>query len=1254
MLRGRLRRFLPTSETSSHRQYPLDVPQLSDGQVLDLLRHVDIESGSDLARGMDVYDQACREQRTLIANAEAQEASLPQATAEAPDQLSTAPQPEVYDATPVETSSALTPPTELAPANAPAQNVRADEQSDSQPQVQAHVTIISSEPNFSALARLPSFEQLIEDGWLRQSLGRFAISRDLGMAVRRQAEPGTSAFKALLASQHKTFCRLRADYSPTGRLERVASQVADGTARLSDMLSEALSPSWVTARLLEDAATRDDETVSFSRPALLRWLTQWETLGTPDFSASQYLGDAVVDAFVESSLELLDAADATPAWEEFRELARAPILLMFPHRDSGGDLVVPHVPATSIERNDWIGRNQLLTHAFHESWEMRPSTLLSALLNELETALFDARGRLAPRLMRLAVERPVYLMQLCLRAQRSPELFADMLMEPVTSALACALIVDWNFNEGGWNRDFQSPANHTTELLAFEDALAILGGHIDNGAVAVEELAALFLQTYQLATDPKRSERRFEMLSALRVELAAAQGTLQDEVVAALLRRVTESSHPLTPFCAALNLASEGSSSTRISPETAVTLYVDVLIQKGERVSVKLLSVDEARTLLTLANRCSAELRNRFLAVGDVSAQVMTGPPTPEEHHSFDELQARRVRLHIRVLARATASWTGAVPMEVIRALVRTIQVGAVDHRDRGRVDAFAFGFGYGEQWSVQERPLAQDIAAVLRRLDEPSRRTLVSELCQMTEPYVLAGLIAETPAEIHHQFKDRLNSLTPETSSEVRNIAALQARVEALLTIDMFELADAFSQAQRQANSRRVRPEQAVDDVRASLRAMFARSDWNGIASFALPAGLPFQQQRDVSDTQRFYQALAELRKPNGQAAHAEAIFNDLAGRHSAVTAYKTNLFASRLQRLLGGDSFRLLAGNDLAEGSRLLVDAKQNLRPLLANSAFDLRALDINRITLMLACGQNHECLHALLELPVAESDARTEGFKALALARTGSRLEAVALLAETESRYGRSDLLSAVHANIDVHRRFHLTTSLTITEDVVPGIRHSIEALRGLGHGDQARVLQSQGRLDLYLLEQVRGAAASVVALAPMMLPLGLERSEDNISAVLKQILLSRLLLVQWEIGDQSQGGFSQALNAGERDIVIAKGPAVLAVVEAVAIEYVERVELTSHFTKLFGYATCSSFFHLTYARRSNCAGIITHLRDMCTRPPAGISFHSFEPLDGESSEPVGLKAFYEVDARQVTVFFLVLEIGQELQRAAAAAQ
>lgn len=1232
MLRERLGRFLPVHSTPNGPPQRRVRPLLSDIEVVELILDLEFIEGSDVGGARALYEQASQDQMSqeTVRDFQSNCSSLPKRPDDEGDVLAASTELSAPDV--IETVVPTT----------------AEETADGQQANQGvSVRVIAASPVFDGLSPPPSFDELVRQGWIRVSWGRFSVPRDIRMAIMRSPANVAPAFKALMEIEFKDGFRLTDRYTLSGARRDVALSIVEGRSRPDEI--DCVSPAWIAARLWDTDCESGGSGGGAER--IGHWVDRWAILRCPAFAPSMLLEPVAMDVFVDAAFEVLTAVESTPGWEDFRRAARAPISLLYPHRASEDTSIVPELPGTTIDRIEWMSRGEPQV-AFYDFLESRASTLLSALLNEVQEATFDTR-RLVPRLIEVAVERPVYLELLVLRARNAPVLMADMLMEPATCPLACSLVASWEARGNGSNRDFRGGADQTTTLLAYEDAIALLGGHLDTGRVPVNELAALYLKVYELASDPRGSHRHYSQLTILREEISGASADIHDCVVAALLARVATEQSPMNAFCASLDLASEGGCVDRIDGTSMISTYLDLVMKRGERVGVRQMEVGDAAALVTLALK-KEETRKPFLGAVNIPDWLQVGPSSPDEGHTFNDLLARRVRLHIRVLSRSIAGWPSDIPKPVVDALIQAIQDGAAEQARQGRVDAFVLELGVGLSWAPQERPIALDLSAALRRLEGAALQRLVTALCQVREPVVLAGIVANTPPAISDQIKDHLLTLTPQNSSAVFMLPALRARVEALLNAELPDLAEVFIAAEREAVQGRVIPNGALSDMRASLLALVVREDWAAIASFVVPDSIRVVERREADEVLLFYKAVAELRRPGGDPAAAEASFLELSRRHQGVTGYHTNLFASRVQRLLGSNVLGLLSGDDLSQAKRYLAEAQREVRPLIQHSAFDLKALDGNRAMLLLAAGQPQEALQVLLEVRESDFDAKTEAFRALAVARIGSKREALAVLTQAERVFGRTEILSAIRENIDTHRPFSTAPSLSLDDDPVPGLRQAFEAFARLGHVEQAEVLEPRGQFDRYVLEQVRGACASVVALAPMMSALGMVRREDDISGVLKQILLSRLLLVQWAVEDQSLGGFSKTGGVGERDIVVKKGAATLAVLEALIVDSVERCNLTTHFNKLLGYDTCRLFFHITYARGASCSGIMRHLKSMCATPPAGISYVRFNDLEDFDSMPIGFIARYHVDSREVAVVFLVLDLGQAVQRAAAAAQ
>lgn len=1209
MLRERLLRFLPTYIAPKGGLEVVVRPSVSDKELVEILLNLEFFPGDDIAKVRTKYEKAAQSQAKSL-NECATSISIPQSGVGIPT-------PTVFPVLDIPTTVGT-----------------------------ISVRINSESPRFNGLYPPPSFEELVSRGWIRISWGRVSVPRELVINISRQPEAAGTAFKSLVEERHRDVFAMREGFIAIGEIQRIADGIVAGDIRPSEVAC--ISSAWVAARMWDTPIQVLDEVLD-TETRLSRWMDKWELLNFPSFSLSRYIEPSSFREFIEVSITVLQKASTTPTWEEFQAACIAPVNLLYPHRSpdfgSGSNLMTE----TFIERIQWLARGRA-EQTSYEFMETRGSNLFGVLLNELQDASFDTQN-LTSRIMELVVERPVLLQQLALRVRQAPSLLADMLMAPQTCTMACSLIVSWEFNTGGWNQKFQDRANHTTEMLAFEDAIAMLGGHLDAGLLPSNELAALYLYIYELVSNPSRAVRHYDALSLLRQELMATEPTTQNAVFDALVEFASSGVGNRLAFGAALDFISEGECADLVEPSEIVSLYLEVLLLKGESVGLRQLELKASQTFVSLALRCDVNLKNRFLNAIDVRAWIHDAPASPDELYSYHELLARRIRLHIRLLSQAIAGWPIEVPEVIVDALSRAINAGATDHLSQGRVDAFVPGPGFGLSLA-EEQPIALNLSAALRKLHDSHRQRLVSQLCQVNEPLVLAGIIANTPVDIHEQIKAHLRTLTPQNSPEVFNLPALQARVDALLNAELPEIAEVFLAAEKATSTWGPVPGRVISTLRADLRLLLLRQDWAAITAYNLPADLSEALRNEGNEMLLFYRGIAELKKENGNPVFAETMFLELNNRHRGVTAYPINLFACRVTRLLRDNSFGLLSGDALTQAKQYLVEAQQETRPLIQHSPADLKALDANRAMLLLATNQPQQSLHVLMEITEKNFDVNIEGFRALAMARLGRKREAESVLLQAERAFGRLDFLSAIRENIDTDRAFSTVPNMILDDDPVPGIRHALGAFSRLGAPQQAAVLQSRGRLDLYLLDEVRGACASIVAIAPMMRELGMVRYEDDISGVLKQVLRSRLLLSQWSVEDQARGGFSQTGGVGERDIVISKGSATLAVIEALIVDSVAKGNLNSHFTKLLGYDTCRYFFHISYARRSNCAAIILQMRTACERPPTGFIHLRNEELDDDDSMPVGFKAYYEIDSRKVVVFFLALEIGQPIQRDAAA--
>ena len=264
-------------------------------------------------------------------------------------------------------------------------------------------------------------------------------------------------------------------------------------------------------------------------------------------------------------------------------------------------------------------------------------------------------------------------------------------------------------------------------------------------------------------------------------------------------------------------------------------------------------------------------------------------------------------------------------------------------------------------------------------------------------------------------------------------------------------------------------------------------------------------------------------------------------------------------------------------------------------------------------------------------------------------------MAVLRAAEDRLGNTELLEAAWAHIREGAPFRGSAGVSSNDDPVARIREAYRDLHLLDPLEQAAVVSlGNDPFTAFVIGQVRGAAASVVALVPMM-----KVGEDDVTAAIRELLQSRLDFLKWSAPDQSKGGFTSAGNPGERDLMIKSGSTILAVIEAVVCRspiYWQTVQknLRTHFQRLLGYATCRLFFHMTYVYNQDVQGVIDQLKTIAaSEAPPGFAYAGLTDIAPTDTRPHGFVARYDDGQGELKVVFLALNMGQEGQKAAAAA-
>jgi hypothetical protein len=186
------------------------------------------------------------------------------------------------------------------------------------------------------------------------------------------------------------------------------------------------------------------------------------------------------------------------------------------------------------------------------------------------------------------------------------------------------------------------------------------------------------------------------------------------DLAAALIVSLPSSGLGTPAFAATLDVVDTGGLADRVDPSPIVDAYVRSIAEGGYNLTAHRITQGSALLLSVLATRLGPERRHGFLYPVDVKGRLSVG--SQENPYTLADNIARSIRAHLRVLSRAIAGSTEVAPDELVDALAATIRMGAVEHKEKGRIAAFAPRF----EAQTLDRPIAADIGAAISSLTSP------------------------------------------------------------------------------------------------------------------------------------------------------------------------------------------------------------------------------------------------------------------------------------------------------------------------------------------------------------------------------------------------------------------------------------------------------------------------------------------------------------------------------------------------------
>jgi tetratricopeptide (TPR) repeat protein len=1100
-------------------------------------------------------------------------------------------------------------------------------------------------PNSSEL----SLDSLVEAGWVRVVWGRISTPLDIARTAPGETMP---VFGSLMAKRHNQVYRATDAARTSADLATVVTAIDQGTLAPRDIGCQ--TPEWVAARLW-DRRPSDSADVSM---VLQVWVDRWEQLGNPWFIPNRVWSQTGADAFRDAALDVIRTEPTFPDWGKVRTRFVNQIALTAQRPASEAETFLPAVPHTVLDRAVWLNSRKLQRSMF---WALEACGdvlgLIRLLLADVEAEdQASAPHNVASRLIGLALERPEILYMVLLRSEQSSVLLADLLLYPATSALACLLIAQWQSPGSAWDRELSTRDDKTTKAIAFADAVSVMGHFLEQGTLHPSEAAALLDWMHKTARpgfidDLGNSE---SMLTILRSELAGQSRETLRTMVTALTPSMPQSGLGTATFAAALDIVDAGKLGDDLDPIPLISAYIQSLEASDYALSANRVSISGAASLLEVARRTPSALLQKFLNPIDVKARLDSARAANENVYTVTDTIVRALRAHVRILSRAVVGLIGNMPDDLVGALVAAVRVGALKHEEKGRVAAFAPRYETEPVRGPLDRPIAADIGEALGALGEDHRKRLLTAILESDEPLMLAQLLSFAPQAARGQIKERITALTPSEAGQVLSLTEVQTRIEALLSAGLADAAAQFMDAEQNLQTLGNVGGRAMTRLRATLRLHLLRGEWTAIADIVAPSDISQGEQPAALETITFYRAMATLSNRKGDPQVAEQLFGQLQSRRPDVAAYAINLFAARISHLLGTNLFGQLNGAELVRGRQVLAEAEQMILHVRALSNADSEIFSLNKARLLLALGQPDQATALLTSLQASRLSDTAAAYSAVALFRMGRVTEAVAALDQAELAFGGTEVLHGARAHIRTGKPVFATASVSWESDRMPLIKAALLDLLQMDHIRQAEALMPPPEsFDTFVLHHVRSAAGSVTSLVPMMKGVKIDSCEDDLSALIRELLASRLQFLGWSVPDQSKGGFTAKNNPGERDLLLQRDTTTLAVIEAVVGKPpLPKQNLTQHFQKLLGYSTCHLFFHLTYAYNNNPSLVIDHLKEAAEHDaPAEFKYLRREDLSLVDDRPTGFIARYALRSDEIKVVFLVLDMNQYAQREAA---
>jgi hypothetical protein len=1069
---------------------------------------------------------------------------------------------------------------------------------------------------------LPVFDEALARGWFYIVAGRISISDGFRLYLRREHPPYENKLMGLLYWSWQleiTIANSKYHENSFNVQELTSAEAHRAWQRINPR-----TPAWVVARAW-DRSKKDD---------ILQWIEKYELLGAPELVPSEAWDASTADAFCSLALQTITNADLALWHEVPTDQAVSQLIL-------SGDIQVINgtVPPSSHILKSYLDHRGL-HHSGSGHCQSREISIL-VMLVAADIAHRD-QGPIPhldlSQLVALAHAYPVVLYALESAVRYWPKLLADLLIDQEMIFLAIYWIATWQIDMPEHEHEY---ADYEQRFSMFCKAVDVLEDMMlidDFDAVPL----VVLITSIQNSAVGNRPRNLFAMKQVRRLVEAVSRATskIQSEIIASaisLCPKCIDSAE----FQIALNLLT-------VVPGNLRRLATKWLNNSYQHVVV---AVERWTDLEDISPRAACMLLEAVMQ--EKSGKQFLAQPLMLGKGKEEQYKALSLAAHLRLLARAITSYQGAAPLELFDAFRKSLKlVGRFEFEYCAPFCDYVPFLPYSRK--RLQRPFGEELANALNTLSAQQQRKILEELVRVELPGMLAVVHRAVSSPLRTIISSSIDEHLDAVLETMGYIPEMQAMAGQLLDAGFVDAADRVLTQEFKMREMRQAKQFDLENIRLVLRMHSQRGQAEKIHSFQIPPYLNEPDRINATQTREFYLGLVYLQEGSAYDPNkAAAVFNRLMIKHRTAP-YVINLLASRLSKLLHGGTFTELADEDRSAAAFALNEAENAIAKLELDEVQTV-AYQENRALLQLALGWQANVIESVRSIPVRHRSPLSYACEAVALSRVGRSEEGLILIKDAEERWGRVSVLSGAQEHIRNHASFQVRASIIRSDIRAESINNAFSEFQNLPASQQVAIRSNilpERALEKFLTRSIQQALSSLANLSSALQLHDPSRfSENSLNMIVRELLAAELSgLYNWSFLDQSEGGWTKNGRTGERDIVIKQDRNELAVIEALKFSTSGSSGGRAHFDKISAYGNCKLFFHVTYIHSHHRKIPKDYLRRLINDRPKNLRYVNEDTVDSHGSLPSGLVGFFEdVEGRSVVVVFLLVDLGQEGQRA-----